>query len=86
LEDYKMLAQATGADGMGAREMEIVTDKLTWLPARIEESRAQETAEVVAKLKEMGEGLLRPFGLSTQDFGMVQDASGGFNVQFRRSQ
>lgn len=86
LEDYKTLAQADGADGMRGREMEIVREKLTWLPRRIEESKERETAEVLAKLKEMGDGLLRPFGLSTQNFGMVQDANGGYSVQFRGSQ
>ncbi|CUS14014.1 unnamed protein product, partial [Tuber aestivum] len=91
LEDYKAvegLAAGAGgapAGGIGEKELEIVKEKIRWLPGRIDEVKDAETAEVVGKLKQMGEGLLRPFGISTSDFGMVKGADGAYSLQFRRS-
>lgn len=91
LEDYRAvesLASGAGgplAGGIGEKELEIVREKIRWLPGRIEEVKDAETAEVVGKLKQMGEGLLRPFGISTSDFGMVKGADGAYSLQFRRS-
>lgn len=91
LEDYRAVeslasgAGGTLAGGIGEKELEIVREKIRWLPGRIEEVKDAETAEVVGKLKQMGEGLLKPFGISTSDFGMVKGADGGYSLQFRRS-
>lgn len=91
MEDYRAvesLASGAGgplAGGIGEKELEIVREKIRWLPGRIEEVKDAETAEVVGKLKQMGEGLLRPFGISTSDFGMVKGADGAYSLQFHRS-
>ncbi|RPA97090.1 hypothetical protein L873DRAFT_1836553 [Choiromyces venosus 120613-1] len=87
LEDYKAVESLAGiaAEGIGEKEIEIVREKIRWLPGRIEEVKDAETAEVVGKLKQMGEGLLKPFGINTSDFGMVRGADGAYSLQFRRS-
>ena len=47
------------------------------LPGRIKECREREMAEMLGKLKEVGNGLLRPFGLSTDMFKVAKDEGGG---------
>ncbi|CAZ85786.1 unnamed protein product [Tuber melanosporum] len=91
LEDYRAVEASAGgaggaaAGGIGEKELEIVREKIRWLPGRIEEVKDTETAEVMGKLKQMGEGLLKPFGINTSDFGMVKGADGAYSLQFRRS-
>jgi len=54
------------------------------LPPRVEEAQKSEMGEVMGKLKELGNGILKPFGLSTDNFSMVKDGStGGYNLSFQ---
>lgn len=56
---------------------------LASLPARITKQQEKEKDEMLGKLKELGNGILGRFGLSTDMFKMDQQAGGGFNLQFR---
>lgn len=50
----------------------------------LEEVRASEVGDAMKGLKTLGDGLLRPFGISTSDFGMKPDGKGGYSLQFQR--
>lgn len=57
-----------------------VLHALRELPAEIDRAQKGEMAEMWSKLKEVGDGVLRPFGLSTADFKVTQNDDGGGGV------
>ena len=82
VEDYKKLA--TMPANLGAADRKIVHAQLRALPPRAKAAQEKETAEMWGKLKELGNGLLKPFGLSTENFKMVKDEkSGGYSMNFQ---
>ncbi|KAL4963613.1 tetratricopeptide repeat protein 1 [Aspergillus stella-maris] len=79
-EDYKLLA---GMENLSADDRKIVQKALGELPARIGKAREAEMGEMMGKLKDLGNGILKPFGLSTDNFNFVQDPkTGGYSVNF----
>ncbi|KZF19317.1 putative tetratricopeptide repeat protein 1 [Xylona heveae TC161] len=82
-EDYKELASMPS---LPTADKKIVRQALGTLPARIEEAKSKEMGEMFSKLKQLGNGILKPFGLSTDNFKMVKDeATGGYNMQFEQN-
>jgi hypothetical protein len=60
-----------------------IQNALKTLPSRLDEAKQTEMGEMMGKLKQLGNGLLKPFGLSTDNFNLVQDEkTGGYNVNF----
>ncbi|KAL3452793.1 hypothetical protein BJX65DRAFT_154614 [Aspergillus insuetus] len=79
-EDYKILA---AMDNLPADDRRIVQRALRELPERIGKARENEMAEMMGKLKDLGNGILKPFGLSTDNFKFVQDPkTGGYSMNF----
>ncbi|KKK23833.1 tetratricopeptide repeat protein [Aspergillus rambellii] len=88
-EDYKALA---AMDNLPADDKRIVNRALRELPETIKKARENEMAEMMGKLKEaslcnncnLGNGILKPFGLSTDNFNFVQDPkTGGYSMNFQ---
>ncbi|KAK4249218.1 hypothetical protein C7999DRAFT_39634 [Corynascus novoguineensis] len=81
IEDYKRLA---GMTNLTAVDKRIVNAQLRALPPLAKAAQEKETAEMWAKLKELGNGILKPFGLSTDNFQMVKDEkTGGYSMNFK---
>lgn len=54
------------------------------LPDRLRIQQEKEKDEMLGKLKELGNGLLGKFGLSTDMFKFDQQEGGGYNMRFER--
>ncbi|KAK3988210.1 hypothetical protein QBC44DRAFT_329702 [Cladorrhinum sp. PSN332] len=80
IEDYKRLSAMTNLTPADKR---IVQSQLRVLPPRAKAAQEKETAEMWAKLKDLGNGILKPFGLSTDSFNMAKDEkTGGYSLNF----
>lgn len=80
VEDYKRLA---AMENLAAADRKIVQAQLRLLPPRAKAAQEKETAEMWAKLKDLGNGLLKPFGLSTDSFNMAKDEkTGAYSMNF----
>ncbi|KAI0652217.1 hypothetical protein C8Q79DRAFT_936615 [Trametes meyenii] len=80
-EDYKRLLEllpSNSPDLVGIRR------SLAALPPRIEAAQKQETAEMLDKLKGLGNSILGNFGLSTDNFQFVPNGQGGYSMNFVR--
>jgi hypothetical protein len=52
------------------------------LPPRIDEAKQKEVGEMMGKLKDLGNSVLKPFGLSTDMFKVTQGEGGGYSLSF----
>lgn len=79
-EDYKTLAEM---DNLPPSDMKVVKAALQDLPAKLRAAKEKEMGDMMGKLKELGNGILKPFGLSTDNFKMVKDEkTGGYSMNF----
>ncbi|XP_055545175.1 tetratricopeptide repeat protein 1 isoform X2 [Wyeomyia smithii] len=77
LEDYKKILELDPAN------VEAKAAQLR-LPPKIQERNERLKEEMMGKLKDLGNMILRPFGLSTQNFEMKQDpSSGSYSINFK---
>lgn len=82
-DDYRLLAQMPA---LPPQDGKIVQANLKALPPRINMAKEKEMGDVMGKLKELGNGILKPFGLSTNNFNMVQDEkTGGYSMNFNQN-
>lgn len=54
------------------------------LPRRIAAQQDKEKDEMIGQLKELGNGILGKFGLSTDMFKFEQQEGGGYGLKFER--
>ncbi|KAI0396050.1 hypothetical protein F5Y17DRAFT_152694 [Xylariaceae sp. FL0594] len=82
-EDYKTLSNMKNLSGADEK---VVREQLRRLPTRIKEAQEKEMAEMWGKLKNLGNGILKPFGLSTDNFKMEKDEkTGGYSMSFNQN-
>ncbi|GAP91885.2 putative tetratricopeptide repeat protein 1 [Rosellinia necatrix] len=82
-EDYKVLAAMAN---LASADEKIVRAQLRILPPRVKAAQEQEMSEMWGKLKDLGNGILKPFGLSTDNFQMVKDEkTGGYSMNFNQN-
>ncbi|TLD13273.1 uncharacterized protein PgNI_03598 [Pyricularia grisea] len=82
-EDYKLLSKMSN---LGPADRKVVQSQLRLLPPQVKAAQEKETAEMWGKLKELGNGILKPFGLSTDNFKMEQDPkTGGYSMNFQQN-
>ena len=82
-EDYQTLSKPPHA--LSSLDQKTVQAALRELPARLDEAKNTEMAEMMGKLKQLGNGILKPFGLSTDNFQFTKDEkSGGYSMNFNQ--
>ncbi|KAF2657543.1 hypothetical protein K491DRAFT_654663 [Lophiostoma macrostomum CBS 122681] len=85
LEDYQMLSRPPCSHSLTGMDHKTVQAALRELPPRLEETKNQEMAEMMGKLKGLGNSILKPFGLSTENFQFTKDEkSGGYSMNFNQ--
>ena len=81
-EDYRAVLEIEGA---GETERRTAQGALAALGPRLDDARQREMAEMMGKLKGLGNSILKPFGLSTNNFNFVKDEKGGYSMQFNQN-
>ena len=83
MEDYQALSKPPHA--LKSLDKRTVQSALRELPVKLDEAKNAEMAEMMSKLKQLGNGILRPFGLSTDNFQLTKDEkSGGYSMNFNQ--
>ncbi len=84
LEDYQALSKAPHQ--LSSLDLKAVQGALRTLPAELNTAKDTEMADMMGKLKQLGNGILKPFGLSTDNFQFTQDPkSGGYSMNFNQN-
>ncbi|KAF2855971.1 hypothetical protein T440DRAFT_463316 [Plenodomus tracheiphilus IPT5] len=84
LEDYTTLSKPPHR--LSSLDQKAVQAALRILPAQLEQAKNTEMADMMGKLKQLGNGILKPFGLSTDNFQFNKDEkSGGYSMNFNQS-
>ena len=83
LEDYQALSSTPAYwSSLPLSDRKVVLQALTELPPRIEAAKQKEVGEMMGKLKDLGNTVLKPFGLSTDMFKVTQGEGGGYSLTF----
>ncbi|KAL9100837.1 MAG: hypothetical protein Q9163_003827 [Psora crenata] len=82
-DDYRTLS---GMPNLPPRDKKAVHVALRELPLKVQEAKDKEMGEMMGKLKELGNGILKPFGLSTDMFKMTKDEkTGGYSMSMNQN-
>lgn len=82
VSDYAYLVKAPNLSPL---DRKTVQASLRELAPRLDDAKSKEMAEMMGKLKGLGNSILKPFGLSTDNFQFVKDEkTGGYNMNFNQ--
>lgn len=82
LEDYKTLQAPQYFNTLPPPDQKTVRQALVTLPSKVSQAKDKEVADMMGKLKDLGNGILKPFGLSTENFKVTQGEGGGYSLSF----
>ena len=83
--DYSLLLRLPASYTLGPSDRTLIRNRLAALSPRIDAAREREMGEMWGKLKSLGNGILKPFGLSTDNFNMIKDEkTGGYSMSFNQ--
>ncbi|MDI1486515.1 MAG: hypothetical protein OHK93_005746 [Ramalina farinacea] len=84
LDDYTTLSTMP-VDALPPQDKKIIQAALKELPGKVIQAREAEMGEMMGKLKELGNSVLKPFGLSTDMFKMQKDErTGGYSMSINQ--
>jgi len=83
LDDYKAVSRPPCH--LSALDAKTVQAAMRKLPAELEDAKSREMADMLGKLKQLGNGMLKPFGLSTENFVVEKGEGGGWSLGFNQS-
>lgn len=82
-EDYRVLLSPVMEAALAPTDKRSVVESARALGPRLNRAKEQEMAEMMGKLKGLGNSFLKPFGLSTENFKFEQDEkTGGYSMNF----
>ncbi|GAM85016.1 hypothetical protein ANO11243_030190 [Dothideomycetidae sp. 11243] len=85
-EDYRCVLGPASEGGLSETDRRSAMGALAALGPRLDDAKQREMAEMMGKLKGLGNSLLKPFGLSTENFQFVKDEkSGGYSMNFNQN-
>ncbi|GAB7355957.1 hypothetical protein MBLNU459_g6589t1 [Dothideomycetes sp. NU459] len=83
-EDYTFLSSVSNLSPL---DKKTVQKSLREIAPKLDDAKQAEMAEMMGKLKGLGNSILKPFGLSTDNFGFVKDEkTGGYSMNFNQNQ
>lgn len=84
-EDYRVLLTPVMLPSLSPTDRRQVIDSSRALAPKLNAAKDKELAEMMGKLKGLGNSILKPFGLSTDNFQFVKDEkTGGYSMNFNQ--
>ena len=84
LDDYQALSKPPHQ--LSSLDQNAVQAAMRKLPGELNQAKDTEMADMMGKLKQLGNGILKPFGLSTENFQFTKDeTSGGYSMNFNQN-
>lgn len=85
-EDYRVLLSPAMLPSLSHTDRRQVLEAAQKLGPKLNEAKEREMAEMMGKLKGLGNSILKPFGLSTENFQFVKDENtGGYSMNFTQN-